>query len=260
MMESTREVADRFDRVSASYDATREQLTMHALDRVEALLRKDGVVSVLEAGVGTGRMAIPLQERGFDITGLDLSPGMLLKAKEKGIRKLVIAEASNPPFRRKTIDAVLLAHVLQLLEDPALTFRRLSEVAKKEIYVFLRKPEACRDGANEAREEFYRAFGVAARELGVTLGRQYEAWPERYAKQDDFLKRFPPDGRVTIQDMDYTESMAGYMSATGPGCCKFTTHISEADFNRVVERMKLTMNFAREIPYRRVDQMLVWHL
>ena len=84
--------------------------------------------------------------------------------------------------------------------------------------VFLRKPDPRQDGANEARDEFYRAFGVAAREIGIHLGDRYDSWPERYAAQDDFLKRFPPDERITVQEMDYAESMKGYVSAMGPGC------------------------------------------
>ncbi len=38
---------------------------------------------VLELGCGTGRMTIPLAEQGFEITGLELAPGMLALAREK---------------------------------------------------------------------------------------------------------------------------------------------------------------------------------
>ncbi|MCL2376925.1 MAG: class I SAM-dependent methyltransferase [Defluviitaleaceae bacterium] len=36
---------------------------------------------VLEAGVGTGRMLIPLIQKGFDVDGVDISPDMLAKCK-----------------------------------------------------------------------------------------------------------------------------------------------------------------------------------
>jgi ubiquinone/menaquinone biosynthesis C-methylase UbiE len=65
--ESSRDVAARFDRVSGTYDKTRPELTGEALDIAASALRKGGVNSILEAGVGTGRIAIPLQERGFDL-------------------------------------------------------------------------------------------------------------------------------------------------------------------------------------------------
>jgi SAM-dependent methyltransferase len=38
---------------------------------------------VLEFGVGTGRLAVPLAERGVEVVGVDVSPEMLAKLKEK---------------------------------------------------------------------------------------------------------------------------------------------------------------------------------
>ncbi len=38
---------------------------------------------VLELGCGTGRYTIPLAERGIDMTGLDIMPQMLARAKSK---------------------------------------------------------------------------------------------------------------------------------------------------------------------------------
>ena len=38
---------------------------------------------VLELGCGTGRLTIPLAQRGVDITGLDIVPGMIERANEK---------------------------------------------------------------------------------------------------------------------------------------------------------------------------------
>lgn len=37
--------------------------------------------SVLDAGCGTGRLAIELAQRGFDAVGVDISPAMLAKAR-----------------------------------------------------------------------------------------------------------------------------------------------------------------------------------
>ena len=39
--------------------------------------------SVLDAGCGTGRVAIELERRGYDVVGTDLDPGMLDAAREK---------------------------------------------------------------------------------------------------------------------------------------------------------------------------------
>ncbi|MGH2687133.1 MAG: class I SAM-dependent methyltransferase [Actinomycetota bacterium] len=42
-----------------------------------------GVRSVLDAGCGTGRVAVELARRGLDVVGVDLDPGMLDTARRK---------------------------------------------------------------------------------------------------------------------------------------------------------------------------------
>ncbi|MEJ2859805.1 class I SAM-dependent DNA methyltransferase [Actinomycetospora flava] len=53
-------------------------------DRVAALVRPE--TEVLDAGCGTGRVGAELAARGFrSIDGLDLSPGMLRRARRRGV-------------------------------------------------------------------------------------------------------------------------------------------------------------------------------
>ena len=74
----------QFDRISQIYDETREPLKEAAVNKIKNILLRDNCSSIMEVGVGTGRVAKPLQERSFEIVGLDVSKGMLLKAREKG--------------------------------------------------------------------------------------------------------------------------------------------------------------------------------
>jgi SAM-dependent methyltransferase len=52
-------------------------------DLVESLLRESGGASVLDAGCGTGRVAIELAGRGFSVVGVDADRRMLAAAKAK---------------------------------------------------------------------------------------------------------------------------------------------------------------------------------
>jgi SAM-dependent methyltransferase len=52
-------------------------------DLVEALLRESGGTRVLDAGCGTGRVAIELAQRGFTVTGADADASMLAAATAK---------------------------------------------------------------------------------------------------------------------------------------------------------------------------------
>jgi SAM-dependent methyltransferase len=73
----------------AQYDARWEQLAAagHSVhgeaDLVDALLQEHGGRRVLDAGCGTGRVAIELAARGYDVVGVDLDAGMLGAARAK---------------------------------------------------------------------------------------------------------------------------------------------------------------------------------
>lgn len=72
--------ADAYDLVYRDKDYTTE------CDLIERLFRDYGttpIKRVLDLGCGTGNHAIPLAERKYNVTGVDLSPGMLAHAKAK---------------------------------------------------------------------------------------------------------------------------------------------------------------------------------
>jgi SAM-dependent methyltransferase len=50
---------------------------------VDLLLRERGGRRVLDAGCGTGRVAIELANRGYDVVGVDIDPTMLDAARRK---------------------------------------------------------------------------------------------------------------------------------------------------------------------------------
>jgi SAM-dependent methyltransferase len=71
------EVAARYDEETAGFD--REVLDP-TVDFLVDLARGG---PVLELGIGTGRVAVPLAQRGLRVHGIDLSPDMVEKLQEK---------------------------------------------------------------------------------------------------------------------------------------------------------------------------------
>lgn len=68
---------------------------------------------VVEMGVGTGRLAIPLAEAGLPVVGLDVSAPMLARlAAKPGSAKLVwaLGDMAAPPLRDGTAAVVLVAY------------------------------------------------------------------------------------------------------------------------------------------------------
>jgi SAM-dependent methyltransferase len=113
-----------FDRAAGYYDQSRglpDGVDELVADRIEAAVGRDG--RLLELGVGTGRIALPLHRRGRRIVGVDLSVPMLdryrAKAAALGLPPPVVlrADATRLPFRDACVDAVLEVHVLHLVPD-----------------------------------------------------------------------------------------------------------------------------------------------
>lgn len=71
--------AEMYDALYASKDYERE------CDLLEAAFHRADhhVHAVLDLGCGTGNHAIPLARRGYDVCGVDRSPGMLQRARDK---------------------------------------------------------------------------------------------------------------------------------------------------------------------------------
>ena len=117
-----------FDRVADVYDATRAMpadVSKAVADAISALAHEvSAEPRLIEVGIGTGRIAVPLAERGVRVTGIDISTAMLsvLLGKRRDI-DVMLAEASQPPFRPATFDASLFVHILHLVPDPEATVR-----------------------------------------------------------------------------------------------------------------------------------------
>jgi ubiquinone/menaquinone biosynthesis C-methylase UbiE len=110
-----------FDRAAGYYDQTRglpeevgEQIAASA-----AGLLPDGA-RVLEIGIGTGRISIPLMRCGLRVSGVDLSILMMKRLVEKLPEEavppgLMQADAERLPVRPACFDAVFAVHVFHLI-------------------------------------------------------------------------------------------------------------------------------------------------
>lgn len=111
-----------FDRAAAYYDATRG-LPEQAQQQVTAVLAGElaGRGPALEIGVGTGRIALPLHQKGVELVGADIAPAMMarLVGKAGGTMPfpLLLADTTALPLRPGSFGAVLFSHVLHLVAD-----------------------------------------------------------------------------------------------------------------------------------------------
>ena len=130
MKKPPRGVLANFDPVAEIYDDTREKLSPGELAALTNELRG---TTTLEIAVGTGRLARPLQDVGIDLTGIDVSSRMLLRAKAKGTRSLARGEVTHLPFKDKAFDNVLAAHFLHLVPDWPGLLAEVTRVARDSL-------------------------------------------------------------------------------------------------------------------------------
>lgn len=117
-----------FDRVAEAYDASRGLSAAAAADVTAGILATLHEVSpsprLLEVGIGTGRIAVPLAAAGVRVVGIDVSWKMLALLRAKRSDLLVLrADAARLPFRSACFDGALFVHVLHLVADAARVLR-----------------------------------------------------------------------------------------------------------------------------------------
>ena len=90
---------------------------------------------VLDIGVGTG-LALPSYPSHARVTGIDLSEGMLRRARRR-VREarmdwvdLTLGNALELPFAENTFDHVLLSHVVTVVSDPVKLIEETRRVSK----------------------------------------------------------------------------------------------------------------------------------
>ena len=73
------------EHIADIYDTKYPDIASGMIDRLTRLAH-DG--PVLELGIGTGRVALPLHRRGVDVSGVDASPRMVERLRSKGGEKI----------------------------------------------------------------------------------------------------------------------------------------------------------------------------
>ncbi|MEQ1718532.1 MAG: methyltransferase domain-containing protein [Hyphomicrobium sp.] len=91
---------------------------------------------VLEVGVGTG-LSLPEYKADLEITGIDLAPEMLDKARErvkaeglKNVAGLYEMDAGNLDFPDASFDTVVAMYVITVVPEPEKVMRELDRVVK----------------------------------------------------------------------------------------------------------------------------------
>jgi 2-polyprenyl-6-hydroxyphenyl methylase/3-demethylubiquinone-9 3-methyltransferase len=133
------------DRWHTAYDDPIALLRAESKEILKWLERKfaaKGVAAgakILDVGCGGGFLTNPLSERGFDVTGLDISPESLATAArhdKTGKVKYIQGDAYALPFPADCFDIVTSMDFLEHVEDPERAVAEMARVLKPEGYFY----------------------------------------------------------------------------------------------------------------------------
>jgi SAM-dependent methyltransferase len=105
------------------------------LNRVSESLRLQPGSRVLDAGCGSGQLAIALAERGMTVTGVDLSPAMIRRANAHAMERAVLidwrtGEIAHLADPLAVYDAIYARVLLQFVPDVVATLREFRRVLR----------------------------------------------------------------------------------------------------------------------------------
>ena len=247
------EVPKAFDSIAPAYDATRDPLEGPTIEAMARLLRDGAVRTILEVGVGTGRIAVPLTAFGFEVTGVDASRGMLAQARTKNLRRLVRGSAYRLPFPDGAFDAALMVHVLHLLDQPLTALAEATRAGRTGAWALVHPPTGGprrSQSENEPRRMVYRILA----EQGYPVPPRGSGPPE---KERAVLRQYPPDQLTVVSDREVTEPLAKRLDMIALGASRHTLHVPKDVLRKAVDTARAQVG-ERTYKYRRIEALARW--
>lgn len=226
-----------FDELASRFDDQRG-LPAAALREWAAaveLIAAGRTLEIVEPGIGTGRVTLPLAASGHAVTGVDVSREMLNASahKAESLRvsdrvTLVEGDATSLPFADDVFDMGVMASLLYLVPDWPAVLDELARVVRPGgtvVHLIER---------SESGEEL-QLWDIAWRARVESTGFQHASLhPTPEEVQAEFLRRWP-DTRVEILacwefGQKVGQAMDGYSERLRPLYAK----ISDDDWDRIV--------------------------
>jgi len=126
-----------FENYGRKYDSESfTQGTMGECDFIEREIGFNKSIKILDIGCGTGRHAIELSKRGYNVTGIDLSDSLLSRAKGKAQKQglkidFLKYDARNLPFNNEYDLVIMLCEgAFPLMETDEMNYEILKNATK----------------------------------------------------------------------------------------------------------------------------------
>ncbi|HEX6131311.1 MAG TPA: class I SAM-dependent methyltransferase [Actinomycetota bacterium] len=227
-----------FDRAAEIYDRTRvtdPDALRETIDVLEGELDRGGDGPMLEVGVGTGALALPLAARGVPVVGVDLAPAMLalLRAKPGGDRVAVaVADATRLPFDDGAFAGAYARWVLHLIPAWRDVVDELCRVVRPGGVVLI-EPGGYRRDRLEIWRMIDRELGRAVRHVGLDVHeRGFADLDAAFAVRGATARDLPPI------DVRASETLAGFLEQARAKAFSWTWRVGDRDLARGLDAVE----------------------
>jgi ubiquinone/menaquinone biosynthesis C-methylase UbiE len=152
-----------------------------ALDYITSRYPPDKFRELYEPGIGTGRIAIPFAERGYHVTGADISVEMLKILADKLARrrpplpvKYIQQSITALPFPDASFDMAVAVHIFHLVKDWQTAINETFRILKPSSPFIIMVTGAGKEVPWV--QDKYRELCAAAGHLATHIGAS--GWPE----------------------------------------------------------------------------------
>jgi SAM-dependent methyltransferase len=145
------------------------------------------------------------------MVGIDFSRKMLLKAKQKGVPNLILADARSMPFKDGMFDASIIVHVLHLLPDWLSVAREMSRVTKIKVAALLNNghrewgtaANVSSNSTSPVYQELWARYAQLRREMGYPIKRNRRMWQNEV----EVREKLPPLKIIEISNEVITTNL-----------------------------------------------------
>lgn len=233
-----------FDRVAAVYDVTRA-LPAEAIERIVSTIAEVGSGGrILEVGVGTGRLALPLQRAGHVLVGTDVSRKMMRIGRRKGLYHTIRADAEHLPFAEGCFEVAMTNRVLHLLPHWREALGEICRVTREAYLSVIERESADPDLETEYNRLVARSGGDTKR-------------PGIYERE--LVERLAPDQRTTIGAFRGTESTSRAISRFQQRVFSGQWYVAERDHQSAISALRERHDGGR-VNTRNEVELAIWRI
>lgn len=243
----------KFDALASEFDNQRG-LPQHAIgawmELIDGLAMKPSM-EIVEPGIGTGRIALPIAMLGHQVTGADISMSMLDACAESADEfalgdcvTLLEADATNMPLADQSFDIGIVSQLLYLVDDWAAVLDELARLVVLGGYVIhLAEPTT--------ESTALQRWSAGWREIIEATGYAHtDVSPTDNDVRAEFLRRWPDSEIRELTSWSFGQSVAAAMTDYANRLRPLYESVSDRDWADATERF-LTWA-AQEFPDREV--------